>query len=270
MKIGEVSLLTNDVARMANFYKKLLGIDNGSDDAVHQTLIAEETMLTIYNDGSEKNNRNQNICLAFTVENIQAAYHKVVELGTRIIEPPAARPWGAVNMSFHDPDGNTIYRRTFPKRTSSKNAESTAVLKTNFPPGWLSDISFVVIFTNYQGKWVYCWHKSRESFEHPGGHVEQGETPMQAARRELYEESGITDCRLIPLWDYEQRWGDGVGRNNGRVFYAAVRSLGEMPESEMSRIELFESVPENYTYDSAEEARDLERIKNMLRTLEEE
>ena len=32
----------------------------------------------------------------------------------------------------------------------------------------------------------------------------------------------------------------------------------------MSRIELFESVPENYTYDSAEEARDLERIGNML------
>ena len=51
----------------------------------------------------------------------------------------------------------------------------------------------------------------------------------------------------------KQRWGDG-----------------EMPESEMSRIELFDSVPENYTYDSAEEARDLERIKNMPCTLWEE
>ena len=69
---------------------------------------------------------------------------------------------------------------------------------------------------------------------------------------------------MVPLWDYEQRWEDGVGKNNGRVFYAKVRSLGKMPESEMSRIELFESVPENYTYDSAEEARDLERIGNML------
>ena len=33
---------------------------------------------------------------------------------------------------------------------------------------------------------------------------------MQAARRELYEESGITDCHIMPLWDYEQIWGDGV------------------------------------------------------------
>ena len=63
MRIGEVSLLTNDVVRLADFYKKLLDIRNGSDDPVHQTLIGEETMLTIYDDGSEKNNQNQNICL---------------------------------------------------------------------------------------------------------------------------------------------------------------------------------------------------------------
>lgn len=51
MKIGEVGLLTNDVVRLANFYKKLLKIDNGSDDEVHQVIISEETMLTVYNDG---------------------------------------------------------------------------------------------------------------------------------------------------------------------------------------------------------------------------
>ena len=99
--------------------------------------------------------------------------------------------------------------------------------------------------------------------------MERGETPLQAARRELYEESGITDCHLTPLWDYEQKWEDGVGKNNGRVFYAEVHSMGELPESEMSRVELFSSVPENYTYDSAEEARDLERIENMLRAFRE-
>lgn len=68
MKLGEVCFLTNDVIRLANFYKVLLGIDNGSNDSVHQTIIAEETMLTIYNDGTKKNNMNQNICIAFTVD----------------------------------------------------------------------------------------------------------------------------------------------------------------------------------------------------------
>ncbi|MCI9336697.1 MAG: VOC family protein [Lachnospiraceae bacterium] len=112
MRIGEVCLLTNDVIRLADFYKKLLDLDNESSDAVHQTLIGEETMLTIYDDGSKKNNQNQNICLAFTVEDMEKEYRRVMELGAEIIEPPTARPWGAVNMSFRDPDGNTVYLRT--------------------------------------------------------------------------------------------------------------------------------------------------------------
>lgn len=140
---------------------------------------------------------------------------------------------------------------------------------TEFPAGRLDNIEFVVIFTRYQGKWVYCWHKRRESYEHPGGHVEQGETPMQAAKRELYEETGIRDCRILPLWDYEFIWEDGKGRNNGRVFYAEVFSLGELPESEMDRIELFDTVPENYTYNRADEIKDLANIDKMLQAYEE-
>ena len=139
-----------------------------------------------------------------------------------------------------------------------------SMFKKDYPAGRLDDITFVVIFANFQGKWVYCWHKRRGSFEHPGGHVEPGETPMQAAKRELFEESGITDCKITPLWDYQQIWGNGAGQNNGRVFYAEVYSLGQMPESEMSYIELFDSVPDNYTYDSEEEAQDLKLVQKMI------
>lgn len=115
MKIGEVCLHTNDVPLLADFYKKLLGLENGSDDSVHQFLITEGTTLTVYNDGSHKINGNKNISLAFTVENMDEAYQRVLALGTEIIEKPTARPWGAVNMSFYDPDGNVIYFRSFPK-----------------------------------------------------------------------------------------------------------------------------------------------------------
>ena len=111
MIIGEVCLLTNDVRKLADFYKKLLGIDNNSDDDTHQFIISEGTNLTVYNDGTEKNNQNRNICLAFTVEDIEKEYSKVQALGAKIIEPPTKRPWGAVNMSFYDPDNNVIYLR---------------------------------------------------------------------------------------------------------------------------------------------------------------
>ena len=136
---------------------------------------------------------------------------------------------------------------------------------TEYPAGRLDDIGFVVIFTRYQGKWVYCWHKHRQSYEHPAGHVEPGETPMEAARRELFEETGIQDCKVFPLWDYEYIWENGEGRNNGRVFYAEVNSLGTLPESEMERIEFFDTVPENYTYDREDELRDIQYIEKMLR-----
>lgn len=141
--------------------------------------------------------------------------------------------------------------------------------KKNYLAGQLDNIEFVVIFTKYQDKWVYCWHKKRESYEHPRGHVEKGETPLAAAKRELYEETGITDCDIIPLWDYEFIWDNGTGKNNGRVYIALVHSFGELPESEMDRIELFDTVPENYTYSVEEEERDLQFIEKMLKAYKE-
>lgn len=37
-------------------------------------------MLTIYNDGYVKNNANQNICITFTVDDIDEEYKKLLNL----------------------------------------------------------------------------------------------------------------------------------------------------------------------------------------------
>ena len=47
MNIGEVCLLTNNVRKLADFYKKLLETDNNSDDDTHQFIISEGTNLTV-------------------------------------------------------------------------------------------------------------------------------------------------------------------------------------------------------------------------------
>ncbi|MHA2098803.1 MAG: NUDIX domain-containing protein [Candidatus Kariarchaeaceae archaeon] len=45
------------------------------------------------------------------------------------------------------------------------------------------------------------WHKKIKTWLPPGGHIEKNETPEEAARREIEEETGITDLVFIPNQD---------------------------------------------------------------------
>ena len=132
-----------------------------------------------------------------------------------------------------------------------------------YPLDSLIDYKYTVICASYQGKWLLSRHKKRATWETQGGHIEQGETPMDCARRELFEESGVQDAEIIPVCDY---WGfDDCGCSNGVVFLALVHSLGELPESEMKETGLFEELPENLTYPMVTPALCRE-AKNALRS----
>lgn len=119
MILGEVCLETNDVIRMADFYRKILDISLDCKDEIHQFIITEGTTLTIHNNGVVKNNLNQNISLAFTVDDVDKEYNRLVDLGIHIIDAPKMQPWGAKNMHFCDPDGNHLYFRSFPNNCRS-------------------------------------------------------------------------------------------------------------------------------------------------------
>ena len=53
-------------------------------------------------------------------------------------------------------------------------------------------LRFAVIAARYEDHWVFCRHKERTTWEIPGGHRECGESIETAARRELFEETGIS------------------------------------------------------------------------------
>lgn len=114
------------------------------------------------------------------------------------------------------------------------------------PLNSLGTYKYVVTLTRYQGKIVLSRHHSRDTWETQGGHIEPGETPMDAARRELWEESGAIDYDIAPLCDY--RAADETSSANGQVFVADVRRFDRMPESEMKEIGFFSSLPDHLTY----------------------
>jgi len=60
------------------------------------------------------------------------------------------------------------------------------------------NLSFSVISTTYQGKWLYVRNKTRSTWEFPGGRKEVGERINNTARRELFEETGASKYHIKP------------------------------------------------------------------------
>lgn len=59
-------------------------------------------------------------------------------------------------------------------------------------------LKFAVIIAKSDGKYVFCKHKTRNTWEVPGGHREPGEIILDTAKRELYEETGAVDFEIQP------------------------------------------------------------------------
>lgn len=122
------------------------------------------------------------------------------------------------------------------------------MISKTFPVGELQKYKYVVVLSQFEGKILLSRHKARTTWEPQGGHIEDGETPIDAARRELYEESGAVDYYITPMCDYWAGNEDESQGANGMVFKAIINKLGAIPDSEMAEVKKFDALPDNLTY----------------------
>ena len=113
-------------------------------------------------------------------------------------------------------------------------------------------LKFAVIISKTEGKWVFCKHKERTTYEVPGGHRELGENIVDTAKRELIEETGAVEFTIHPICVYSVKGKTRVNENMeeetfGMLFVADIVSFGEL-HSEMEKIVITDTLVDNWTY----------------------
>lgn len=113
-------------------------------------------------------------------------------------------------------------------------------------------LKFAVIISKSEGKWVFCRHRERNTYEVPGGHRENGETIEEAAVRELREETGAVDFDLSPVCVYSVTGKNRVNETGeetyGMLYYADIRTFEKELHSEIETVVLLDRLPDAWTY----------------------
>lgn len=91
------------------------------------------------------------------------------------------------------------------------------------------------------------------------GIIEKNETPLEAAKRELEEETNIKNFNLIPSFKYEQEWF--YRRDKNIIHKKAIFFLAETTEEEAQKIKI-SSEHEDFSWISYNDATKKIKLKN--------
>ncbi len=115
-------VMTDDVLELVEFYREVLDIEPDTPGDGYAEFPTGLGVLSLFRadlhdglaPGSAEPGNNLSVELEFVVDDVDAEYRRLDELGVQWVKGPTTQPWGNRSIYFRDPGGNLInfYQRT--------------------------------------------------------------------------------------------------------------------------------------------------------------
>ena len=107
-RISYITLWVNEYDACLIFYRDALGLPLETADGNFAQFATQGAKLYLHRLGTKSPLRSRALEIHFEVQDVDAAYSKLLERGVQFEDQPANMPWGARMAAFRDPEGNAI------------------------------------------------------------------------------------------------------------------------------------------------------------------
>lgn len=115
-KLISIRLITDDVARLAEFYEHITNTpaswsnpDFAEIDTPIGTLaIGSTRTVALFGEGSARPADNHTAIIEFLVEDVDAEYQRLSAVTDGFVNEPTTLPWGNRSLLIRDPDDNLV------------------------------------------------------------------------------------------------------------------------------------------------------------------
>lgn len=116
MRLTHACIITDSLPGLREFYRKVLDIEPETSGDGYAEFATGLGVLSLFRadlhdglaPGSAEPGKNRSVELEFLVDDVDAEYRRLDELGVQWVKEPTTQPWGSRSIYFRDPDGNLI------------------------------------------------------------------------------------------------------------------------------------------------------------------
>lgn len=116
MEFVSVRVITSDVERLAAFWEQVTGLPAARPASVFAELrtpagtiaIGAPATIGMLGDAAPVPAQNHSSIIELRVDDVDATWKRIADLGTDIVLEPTNMPWGNRSMILRDPDGGLV------------------------------------------------------------------------------------------------------------------------------------------------------------------